>query len=197
MTNVNVIVMGYSGSGKDTAYRYLASKYPGLAHNVKFPTLAKQRLAAYMQVPVSFMEDREWRTKTYVPGTDRTVLQFLIDTYHVFRVLEPDHWPAKVLSDLPQGIRVFTDVRSPAEATQIMSKLDPAHTFLLWVHRDGARIESSDTYQAEIAEKLEAWLPGWHSQQVWNNGSVYDFHSRLETVLAYLDQYDPQNVKVA
>lgn len=57
-----LVLLGYSGAGKDTIASALSSLYPGLTANVKFSELTKRIIANLYGVEYEKLNDKDWRS---------------------------------------------------------------------------------------------------------------------------------------
>lgn len=146
-----LVLLGYSNTGKDTIAALLSSRFTGVT-NAKFSALTKQILADVCGVPVSMMEDRQWRenTRLYVNGVQTTLTPFdlLTALYHgapgTNLASANAEWTLKSIGD---SFPVFTDVRRVAEFNCVTAHYNPLVIFLT---RDDAEPAVNDKEIAEV-----------------------------------------------
>lgn len=126
---VAVVIMGVSGVGKDTLAKELVKlSKPSLNFEIfKFATPIKRAIAAYLDIPVSLLEDREYRTTALEELDGATPLDVLVKSFDVMPNLHPKLglvWASKRLDYLRDSevTPVFTDVRNRVEVKALLKR---------------------------------------------------------------------------
>lgn len=150
---VAVVIMGVSGVGKDTLAREIVElSTPSLNFEIfKFATPIKRAIAAYLDIPVNLLEDREFRTTPLEELDGATPLDILVKSFDVMPQLHPKLglvWAKKRLDFLryKEIIPVFTDTRNLVEVEAILKRrYDLTYTILVDSQVRGKKL-SSDIY---------------------------------------------------
>lgn len=129
-----IVLLGYSGVGKDTAFAELNNRRRGKYTNVKFGLLAKTLVANILGIQVQQLEDRQLRESKVIYG---------LSPNEILTVLFRGCTPALTEAHLSYAfdnldddkLPVFTDVRRWNEAEAINERYSNPLYFLLWCNQ--------------------------------------------------------------
>lgn len=124
-----LVLLGYSKSGKDTIANLLSQKYVGVV-NAKFSLLTKEILSRLFKVPVSMMEDRQWRSTALLEHNGQrinlTPMDLLTALFHGAPKCNLGKANVAYTLQQVQGLfPVFTDVRRLYEWNAILEHYRP------------------------------------------------------------------------
>lgn len=153
MKNI-IVITGESGAGKDTLAKYIISELEQVYLKgvvVKFVEPFKKALSVYLDVPLDYLENREYRTQV-IPALGCSPLDLMVRGFHVMPQLHPElglySTTRQVERLLSQGnIPIFTDMRNPLEA-EFLANLarSSVRLSLVKVRREGSTRLSSDIH---------------------------------------------------
>jgi hypothetical protein len=161
-----IVISGISGVGKDELFKTLKSFIPSMT-NVKFADPVKRAFAAYLDVPIEYLEDRESRVLPIEFLDGDSVLDLLVKSHKVMPSINSklglystDKQVKRMLLD-KSGIPVFTDTRNVAEVDWLLETFKPNELLLIRVRSNvrGRRLESDcylDYIEAELRERHDA-----------------------------------------
>jgi len=154
-----IVLLGYSGVGKDTIANLLISQYANLV-NVKFSGLTKDLLASAFRVPRDWLDgqDREpkWREQNLrLHGVEIgiTPLDLLVTLYRGAGKYDKLHQAniKYALDSIPTGaIPVFTDVRRSAEMCAVYEKYGVEETQVIYLSRSGVSQGLADDFLDDL-----------------------------------------------
>lgn len=149
----SIVLLGYRNAGKDSVCRYLQEHFEQQFYNAKFGAYNKSIAAQLMRVPVSFMEDKEWRNQPLID--DITALDILNSLFYL-----SEHSTAlqnkihnTCLSNIPDNlIPVFTDVRRQTELNKVLEKFGKDHTAVFLLYNENAVFSKGDEELDEVID---------------------------------------------
>ena len=129
-----IVILGFSGAGKDTTFAALNSAHPGRFTNVKFGALAKQLTANALGISLSVTEDKELRKLPSNYGISAfDLLTVLFQGCN--ESLTEAHIRYALDNISHDKIPVFTDVRRSVEAYAICREFrNPLFLWLMTTH---------------------------------------------------------------
>lgn len=174
MTNTSnraLVLLGYSGTGKDTLANLAITRYGDSVGNCKFGEFNKRIAALALNVPPSYFEDKHWRQTHDVLATE-----FDLDTsYHLspFDLLSVlfvggnsntpvgEHWRAcyqsYTITKAKQNymLPIFTDVRSQSELMKVKGNFDTCVVYLdcPWIPEG-----TNDTNVTDMVTSNSVWF---------------------------------------
>lgn len=128
MSSYALVLLGYSGIGKDTIFREINASFPSCAINVKFSALSKRLVADAFGVGSYTLEDKEFRSTykytNFVPLTPMDLITVLFKgSEQVPAFIQAGMDYVSLQLDAACGdVPVFTDVRRHAELEFIRDK---------------------------------------------------------------------------
>jgi hypothetical protein len=153
-----LVLIGYSGVGKDTLANLLAARYSGISTH-KFSGFTKSLVASALSVPKSYLEDKSWRT-THNFGKDWDLESHFspLDLLALlFQATELDTPEAQRLKDmnveyciklaLQCSKPIFTDVRREHEMRALQQHFSP---FVVYIERKGINPGVSDAFVDDL-----------------------------------------------
>lgn len=152
MGNVTV-VMGDSGSGKDTLAGLLMAD--ANTRNIKFTEAIKENFENLYQLEPGSLNNKEFR-KRMMPTQNKTWNQFLVDSFFHLRALDPQiaiYSTIIKLDKIKTGWTnfVFTDVRVVEEVQVVLQMMEEGYSFnLVWLTSNRAVPQPSDINQRQI-----------------------------------------------
>lgn len=170
-----IVLLGYSGVGKDTTFAALDARHPGTYTNAKFGALAKQLTAIIYDCPPKALENKDFRTQTRRFGlTPLDVLTVL------YKGCTPELTEAHVNYCLvniePELIPVFTDVRRMQEAKAVESHYSRPLFVYLW---------SSNVSEGINDGEVEAIAMMYSTHRINRSGkTVTDVVNELEELIS-------------
>lgn len=188
-----VVFTGLSGTGKDTASMAVMQN-SGTAYRAeicKFSQPMKVAIATLLDVPVDYLEDRNYRNKV-IPQLGVTPLDLMVRSFDFLPSLHPDICTYRTEQYLESRLKaakkfnhvvVFNDVRQQKEA-ELLVRLADAHQYdMLTIHikRQGTQPLSSDIHCQAITDYL-----AYHSRRmfvVFNNWEISILESRVLRML--------------
>lgn len=133
-----IVLLGYSGVGKDTTFAALDSLCPHVFTNVKFGRLAKELTAKAFDIDVSELEDKELRKQGRHNWCGLSPLDLLTVLYRgITPELTKAHISYALMSVNQDYIPVFTDIRRHEEAEAVKQ----TYSNVSWVYLWGSGIE--------------------------------------------------------
>jgi hypothetical protein len=180
-------IHGKAGSGKDTIGNILAGQFDFAIRSFAEPI--KRTLAAFLDVPVSKMDDREWREKPlddlYYGKTPRELMQTFGTEWgrnHIgqdiwIRLCLDDPYPHE--SNGRDVARVaITDVRFPNEAAAIRAR--GGH--IIHIYRE--KTDASTTF---IQHTSEQGLPcAADDFSILNNGTIFQLERAVAQLVSWI-----------
>jgi len=133
----SLVLLGYSGAGKDTLASLLEREFPGCSI-VKFAALIKKLVAKLWGVDPSLLEDKQWRLATHfiLDGhpIKLTPMDLLSALYHGAPHSNLALANIEVaLASIPAGsFPVFTDIRRQLELDAVFRFFQPR---IVWLSR--------------------------------------------------------------
>lgn len=183
----NLVILGNSGAGKDTVAKYLRENYG--AEKFSFAEEPKRALAEALGYSYELIEDRSFREATIVPGTNRTILEFLVEAYHVFRLMAPYYWPNRSMwrLELCESPWVITDLRSKAEYDLLTKYVKERQQKLavIYVGRPDCRGLTSDCMVDWLADNFRE--DGFKVYHLLNDGTLQELHDKTEGLIAAIE----------
>lgn len=181
------VVMGHSGSGKDTIGEYIYTKDE--AAIVKFAAPGKRALEFILKIPDGSLDDRVFRMKTAPHCQGRSYLQVLVDFWeHRDKVIGGDLFTAQTFELMNNILSVncnivTTDVRNFDEglALERLAILNKAEMRLIWVSRHGVPPMRSDVNQWAIYSRLKDVAVCYTT--INNNGTLEELYSAVDKVV--------------
>lgn len=177
----NVVLLGYSNSGKDTAAKLIKQLHPEY-QVVKFSSVVKDKLSQYLGIPAEDMEsgNRDSITLEELGLPYLSLLDMLVLSYHIFQAVDPDYMPNRVISKLSSlGSYLFTDVRSVSEVQHLHKHVPNLLVILL--DRTTSTPRSSDKQLPMIVAEFAKL--GHTVHIVHNNTTEKGLKDRLEELL--------------
>jgi hypothetical protein len=182
------IVMGNSGSGKDTVAALIQAQKP-TAEIVKFAAPGKRALEFMLRVPEGLLDDRVVRSKVAPNCQGRTYLEVLIDFWkHRELVIGVELFTSQTM-ELVQDILdakkdvIITDCRNLDEGQAIYDLVETEgyQLVVLWVYRPDNIPMSSDVNQVDIFDTLLEVSDD--SYLIHNNGTIDKLADKVMEVL--------------
>lgn len=177
----NIVLLGYSNSGKDTAAKLIKQLRPEY-RVIKFSSIVKEKFSQYLGIPVEDMEssNRDSITLDKLGLPHHSLLDMLVLSYHIFQAVDPDYMPNRVINKLSSlGSYLFTDVRSVAEVGHLHKHVPNLLVILL--DRTTSTPRSSDKQLPMIVAKFAKL--GHTVHIVHNNTTEKGLLDRLEELL--------------
>jgi hypothetical protein len=178
----SVILLGFHGVGKDTLANRLCEADPTYV-NVKFSQYPKSVLAAALDVPVNWLEDKTYRSSPISKDhPDISPLTLLNLMYHGRKSLPAFSQKTidSTLDSIPKSsIPVFTDVRNLLELGEVLSKFSA--TLIITLERSGIKASEGDENFGEIDEHI--WLT-----DTFSDGSADEWFDKLKSKLQVSDK---------
>lgn len=146
MTAKALVLLGYSGTGKDTLANLAIARYGDSVGNCKFGEFNKRIAAAAINVPPSYFEDKHWRVTHDVLKTEFDVDSHLhLSPFDLLSILYVGgtsnteagrHWRAcyqnyTIAKAKQYKLPVFTDIRHPSEFSRVRAEFDTCVVELL------------------------------------------------------------------
>lgn len=158
-----IVILGYSGVGKDTLAQSLIKAHPSMFQVVKFSGLAKEIVAEFFIEPIAKLEDKEWRVKvdSYYGFSP---LDLLIVLYHGKSHVDSFaqaciHNAFRDAATFPDRISLFTDVRVQHELESVLQMYGEDNTFVISLNRSSVVYEkSSDNQLNKLMPKADKWF---------------------------------------
>lgn len=154
-----LVLIGYSGVGKDTLANLLAARYSGISIH-KFSGFTKSLVAASLDVPKSYLEDKNWRsTHNFGKDWDLEVhfspLDLLALLFQATELDSPEAERLKALNveyciklALQCTKPIFTDVRRDHEMSALQNHFS---TTVVYLTRDNISQGVSDSFVDALA----------------------------------------------
>lgn len=167
-----IVLLGYSGSGKDTIAEYLHNSY-GFT-NVKFGRMHKEITAYIFNCDLSQLEDKKWRRAHKHELFGFTPLEFLTVLFQGYTASSSyvNCLHKYTLSLTDDCFPVFTDIRNECELN-VIAHLNP---LVIRLVRDSVEPDVNDNYIDEIDAGELSVL------KLFNNTSKED-------LFTYVDRY--------
>lgn len=128
-----IVLLGFSGVGKDTTFVELYSRYPDKFANVKFSSLAKAIVAKVLDCSLCDLEDKSFRNKDLGHWSGMTPMDLITVLY---RGCTPESTKAHIKYALASydcsRIPVFTDIRRLEEAKAVNECFSNPMYVYLW-----------------------------------------------------------------
>lgn len=138
-----IVLLGYSGVGKDTTFAVLNQLLQGSLTNAKFSLLPKQLVADILGVPVQQIEDRRVREDKCIYGLSPNDILTVL-----FRGCTDDMTKAHLdyaFDNIDNTkIPVFTDIRRFNEANAVNERYNNPVYFLLWSPKVDCGVNDGD-----------------------------------------------------
>jgi len=133
----SLVLLGYSGAGKDTLASLLEREFPGCTITIKFSCLTKQLVAKLWGVDPCMLENKQWRSATHYIFDGHpiklTPMDLLSALYH--GALHSNLALANIevaLASIPPGsFPVFTDIRRQLELDAVLRFYQPRIVWLV------------------------------------------------------------------
>ena len=164
--NKALVLLGYSGAGKDTLVKLAQARFGSHVGNCKFGEFNKRLVASICDVPLSYMEDKHWRsthnlmrTAFGTPEASLTPFELLTSLFVGGTSNEP-HRLAYQKFTVAQAKRfqcpVFTDIRHRSELTLVQQEFE---TSVVFISCKWLQPSVNDTYIDELASDASyQWL---------------------------------------
>lgn len=165
-----LVLLGYSGAGKDTLVKLLQARFGKEVGNCKFGEFNKRLVANMCNVPLSYMEDKHWRTTHNVMRTEFGTPQATLTPFDLLTLLFQagssdslaalTHRTAYQKFTIARAAQfrcpVFTDIRHPTELELVQQTFDAS---LIYIDCEHLQPSANDTYILEMAFIPECrWL---------------------------------------
>jgi hypothetical protein len=155
-----IVISGFSGVGKDELFKSFKRFIPSMV-NVKFAEPVKRAFAAYLDIPIEHIEDRDLRTLPIEFLDNDSILDLLVKSHKVMPSINPklglystDKQVKRILLE-KSGIPVFTDTRNLVEVDWLLDTFKPNELLVIRVRSNirGQRLDS-DRYLEQIECRL-------------------------------------------
>lgn len=140
-----IVLLGFSGVGKDTTFAEIDKRYPDKFTNVKFGALAKDLTAKAFGIDVSDVEDKRKREQGKPEWCGLSPMDLLIVLYKGCTPQLTEAHIAYALSKVDhERIPVFTDIRRLSEAEVVQNNFSNPVFIYLWSSEVYKGVNDSD-----------------------------------------------------
>lgn len=159
MTDLAIVLLGYSGVGKDTLFKEFDKKYSNV-HNAKFSLHPKSVVADLVGVDLAFMEDRNAR-KTLMTAYGLSPLD-LLNALFCYADNMPEFVQRTIdlcINSIPENkVPVFTDIRRSLELYTVCETYEEVLVFRLY--REGIQEGATDGELKSLVSDFEICMRG-------------------------------------
>lgn len=158
-----LVLLGYSGTGKDTLVRMAQAAYDGIG-NCKFGEFNKRIVAELLGVPLSYMEDKQWRERYDILkqhfGVDTSYHMSPFDLLSTLFVGGTSYTPAgehhrscyqsyTIAKAHEHKLPIFTDIRHYSELMKVKGNF---HTCVVYIDAHWIKPAANDGNVRELAK---------------------------------------------
>lgn len=187
-----LVILGKTRSGKDTIGEILTSK-SYYRKRVKMADAMKRFIEKSYVLPYGAMENPEYRNSK-LPDSDRTYLDLMIEIYTLQPKTDPLFWKRETFKEIKRLLEVeemsvvLTDLRQPAEVSEVLELAKHHPLIALRVDRDGVPTIVSDEHLEDNWQRIKTIAS--YSDTYVNNGTLEQLKNWTTVTLRCYNQMD-------